>query len=77
MKHLQQHLARILAGEPQPTHEAPELRAILADIRATVRDSQAQQTLGLYVLGLVNAGLKSSLHAERAVMRTKGDGNAQ
>ena len=76
MKHLQQHLARTLAGEPQPTHEALELRSILADIRATVRDRQAQQTLGLYVLELVNAGLKSTLHAERAVMRAKGGRSA-
>lgn len=76
MNHLKEHLARLVAGEPQPAHDAPELPAILADIRASVRDRQAQQVLGLYVLELVNKGLKSSLHAERAVLRAKGGGGA-
>lgn len=72
MTAIEQHIAHILAGEPAPLHTDKSLPALLAEMRATNRDAQALQALGRFVLGQVSAGLKSSLHAEKALMRAKG-----
>ena len=72
MTPIQQHIAHILAGEPIPTHTDKALPALLADMRATNSDSRKLEALGRFVLAQVSAGLKSSLHAEKALLRAKG-----
>ena len=39
---------------------------------AILRDRNAQQALGLFVLQMVNAGIRSGLNTEKAMMRAKG-----
>lgn len=72
MHHIQKHITQILDGEAQPRYDSPELVGVLADIRAILRDRNAQQVLGLFVLQLVNAGIRSGLNTEKAMMRAKG-----
>lgn len=73
MNALHQHIARVLAGEPMPHHTNKELPALLAEIRSTIRNPKALKALGLVTLTQVSAGLKSSLHTEKALMRAQGD----
>lgn len=72
MQHIQNHIKQIIDGEATPRHDSPELVGVLADIRAILRDRNAQQALGLFVLQLVNAGIRSGLNTEKAMMRAKG-----
>ena len=72
MHHIQKHITQILDGEAPPRYDSPELAGVLADIRAILRDRNAQQALGLFVLQLVNAGIRSGLNTEKAMMRAKG-----
>ena len=77
MHHIQKHITQILDGEAQPRHDSPELAGVLADIRAILRDRHAQQALGLFVLQMVNAGLRASLNTEKAMMRAKGQSHEE
>ena len=72
MHHIQKHITQILDGEAQPRYDSPDLAGVLADIRAILRDRHAQQALGLFVLQMVNAGIRSGLNTEKAMMRAKG-----
>ena len=77
MHHIQKHITQILDGEEQPRHDSPELAGVLADIRAILRDRHAQQALGLFVLQMVNAGLRASLNTEKAMLRAKGQSHEE
>ena len=72
MHHIQKHITQILDGEAQPRYDSPELAGVLADTHAILSDRNAQQALGLFVLQMVNAGLRSGLNTEKAMMRAKG-----
>ena len=72
VNNIQNHIKQIIDGEATPRHDSPELVGVLADIRAILRDRNAQQVLGLFVLQLVNAGIRSGLNTEKAMMRAKG-----
>ena len=77
MHHIQKHITQILDGEEQPRHDSPELAGVLADIRAILRDRHAQQALGLFVLQMVNAGIRSGLNTEKAMLRAKGQSHEE
>ena len=72
MNNIQNHIKQIIDGEATPRHDSPELAGVLADIRAILRDRHAQQALGLFVLQMVNAGIRSGLNTEKAMMRATG-----
>ena len=65
MQHIQNHIKQIIDGEATPRHDSPELVGVLADIRAILRDRNAQQVRGLVVLQMVNAGIRSGLTTEK------------
>ena len=62
-------VARLMAGEPLPTYNSPELPILLAEVRAAVPDHKAHQALGWFVLQQLMSNIKASVHGEAAVMR--------
>lgn len=72
MQHIQNHIKRIIDGAEPLRHHSPELAGVLADLRAIVRDRDAQRTLALFVIQLVNNGLRSDLHTQKALSRVMG-----
>ena len=77
MHHIQKHITQILDGEAQPRYDSPELAGVLADTHAILGDRNAQQALGLFVLQMVNAGLRASLNTEKAMLRAKGQSHEE
>ena len=77
MHHIQKHITQILDGEAQPRYDSRELAGVLADTHAILGDRNAQQALGLFVLQMVNAGLRASLNTEKAMLRAKGQSHEE
>lgn len=73
---LQHYVAQLLAGEPPMQHDDVRLPTVLDEIRIATRDSQARTALALFLLAQVNAGLRASIHTEKAVLRAQEDPDA-
>lgn len=73
---LQTLVESLMAGEPLPRYNSPELPIILSEVRAAVHNHKAHQALGWFVLQRLMSTLKASVHSEQALMRamnTEGD----
>ena len=73
MDHIQKHLDHMFAGnQTKLCHMTDEL---LAEISSVNLDPKALERLGRHVLALINADLKSGLHAQKAVHTAMGSRN--
>ena len=77
MNNIQNHIKQIIDGEATPRHDSPELAGVLADTHAILGDRNAQQALRLFVLQMVNAGIRSGLNTEKAMLRAKGQSHEE
>lgn len=75
--HLHLMVERLMSGEALPTHQSPELPAVLAEVRAAIHDQRAQQLLGWRVMKLLMSNIKANIHSEQTLVRVmnKDDGN--
>ena len=73
---LQHYVAQLLTGEPAMKHDDVRLPTVLDELRIATRDPETRTALALFLLAQVNAGLRASIHTEKAVLRAQEDPDA-
>lgn len=71
MKHLENHISRLMAGEVV-RHDFDTQALVLEDMRAALQSPQRMQAIGGLVLALVTADLKAGMASRRVLALAKG-----